>query len=74
MSRDVMSDLRALLESETRPLSLDEVMQRLGGEHEQPAVEHMLEHFRIEGMATRSVDGRWGWRAGANGREARNGN
>lgn len=74
MSRDVMSDVRGVLEGEGHPLSVDELMERLGADHEQPAVEHMLEHFRIEGMATLSADGRWGWREGANGREARNGN
>lgn len=62
MSKNALNDVRTLLEGESRPLSLEEVVERLGGQHGAVAVENLLEHFRLEGKAAMTSDGGWGWR------------
>jgi len=61
MSKDALNDVRTLLESEHEPLTVAEVVERLGGEHEAVAVKHLLEHFRLEGKAAKTAEGGWGW-------------
>ncbi len=62
MSRDVLRDVRILLEGESQPLSLAQLTERLAGEHDEVTIEQMLEHFQLEGTAVRGSDGSWGWR------------
>ncbi len=62
MSHDVLKDVRTLLEGESQPLSVAEMIERLDGEHDAIAIEHMLDHFQLEGMAGRSPEGLWSWR------------
>jgi len=59
--RDALHDVRTLLEDSSQPLSVTQMVERLHGEHKPTAVEHLLEHFRLEGLARRTGDGHWDW-------------
>ncbi len=59
--RDALQDVRTLLEDSPAPLSVTQMVERLEGEHQRAAVEHLLEHFRLEGLARTTPDGQWGW-------------
>ncbi|HUA11391.1 MAG TPA: hypothetical protein VMA83_05250 [Solirubrobacteraceae bacterium] len=61
--RNALLDVRTLLEDSPAPLSVTQMVERLDGEHERAAVEHLLEHFRHEGLVRRNGDGQWDWSA-----------
>lgn len=59
--RDALQDVRSLLEESPSPLSVSQMLEQLEGTHQRVVVEHLLEHFRLEGQAAATADGHWGW-------------